>query len=443
MNQCSLCFEPFEMEMNPAHSCIPCGHVMCLPCLETWFRTHPSRTCPLCRVYVDNTVINRAAMDVSINEEDTTIDSPSTSIFNITQYSEKKRETLQDKCQFAFYVIDNSLSMEFVSDGKIYIKTDDNRIEKTSQVDRWEEAKSKILQIARYNIDRNMTAAYYLLNPENKGLWIEHKDYIIVDPTEIEDSDYDGILDDIEYTLLQRSRIKGNTPLDRITQHLLEYLEKQADYLQIPICYNIITDGEPNNKKSFEIELSKISKQYNVFLTINLCTDNHCIIDYYNELDGKIGGELSGLDVIDDYESEKGEVWKVGNRFFNYSIDIHICRMAGCYSVLADWMDETELDIHFVSKFVREITNTNYDLSPAHYMQSRQSFIQLIKKINNQIPQVYDINRRLFVPMLNSNWLEYIVMKRIAHDFVQDYRNTIGIVLIAIGVFLFNYLIYI
>ena len=41
-----------------------------------------------------------------------------------------------------------------------------------------------------------------------------------------------------------------------------------------------------------------------IFLVINLCTDNDAVVDYYNDLDKVLGSELSGLDVLDDLESE-------------------------------------------------------------------------------------------------------------------------------------------
>ncbi len=34
-------------------------------------------------------------------------------------------------------------------------------------------------------------------------------------------------------------------------------------------------------------------------------------MDYYNDLDKSLGSELSGLDVIDDFESEGKEIYKV------------------------------------------------------------------------------------------------------------------------------------
>ncbi len=59
-------------------------------------------------------------------------------------------DVLDDKTQFAFYVIDNSASMSNV-DGKSILKTEDGRVHifGNGKISRWDEAKEKILQIAK------------------------------------------------------------------------------------------------------------------------------------------------------------------------------------------------------------------------------------------------------------------------------------------------------
>ena len=50
----------------------------------------------------------------------------------------------------------------------------------------------------------------------------------------------------------------------------------------------------------------------------------------YNSLDEKLGTEVSGCDVLDDYEAEGKEIRDSGNSFFIYTHALHVCRMAGC-----------------------------------------------------------------------------------------------------------------
>ena len=42
----------------------------------------------------------------------------------------------------------------------------------------------------------------------------------------------------------------------------------------------------------FERSLSNLASRYNIFLTINMCTENDDIVSYYNELDVKLGKEV-------------------------------------------------------------------------------------------------------------------------------------------------------
>lgn len=111
-----------------------------------------------------------------------------------------------------------------------------------------------------------------------------------------------------------------------------------------------MTDGFPDCKNSFENELINTAKNFKIFLTINLCVDDDAIVNYYNDLDKKIGAEVNNFDVIDDYESEAKEVYE-GNKWINYSYDLHVARMAGCNNFIADLIDEGAFAPHFCSVF--------------------------------------------------------------------------------------------
>ena len=59
---------------------------------------------------------------------------------------------------------------------------------------------------------------------------------------------------------------------------------------------------------------------------------------------------MNNFDVIDDYESEAKEVYD-GNKFINYSYDLHVCRMAGCNNFISDLIDEGTFSPHFCNVF--------------------------------------------------------------------------------------------
>lgn len=298
---CPVCLEDYKRDFSAPYTCVPCSHNCCLPCLTQW-RTSNS-TCPICRTRITTTVLNRGLLDtIDINIANNVDDAirplsrtnsnsnNANNFFELTSNNSKKQnELIVDKCVYSVYIIDNSGSMDHYNDGKIFSTRPDGKIDKMLGVKRWDEAVSKTIQIAQYNLNRKMTSAYYLLNPNHATNWVLKKDYIIVN-----DIDDFTILKQV---LLNSSNIRGATPLDVVTNNMKESLRtlvNSENYKHMPICYNIITDGEPTNKIAFETSIRNLSKSYCVFLVINLCTDDDAIVDYYNDLDKKIGNELSG-----------------------------------------------------------------------------------------------------------------------------------------------------
>lgn len=420
---CCLCFEPYELGSNPPHQCIPCGHVMCLPCLNNWFKTKSYQTCPICRSEVNKTILDQETVSqicLGLFHQEKTDSPTSPDLFSLSDiFPTEKDELIYDQCHYAFYVLDNSLSMEFYYDGCIYQQNDNKKINEHRFVSRWKEATHKLIQIVRYNLKRRIPASYYLLNPQKKNRWIDGLDYLTVDV--IPESQHETAIRQVETLLCVSKVIRGSTPLEKITRRFAETLQEKANSISIPICYNIITDGEPNNKMLFTDEITRITKRYNIFLVINLCTNNPKTVEYYNQLDVTIGSKVSGLDVIDDYRAEKKEVWSAGNRCFHYSLPIHICRMAGCYSVLADWMDEIQLEPHYINKLVREITCVYTDLTVDHYRRSRTSFLSLVEKVNRKAQMNWDLDTNSMIPLLSPMWLELLIIQKICLDYLYRY----------------------
>lgn len=437
-HSCNVCLEEFRDDSNPAHLCIPCGHNTCKPCLDNWFETNVRRSCPECRGYVTSSIVNRSLMNVisagvtesSGNNKITPILRATTD--NVQLKRDATYELISDKCDFAIYVIDNSGSMDYYLDGKTFTEDRDGIVNKKEHVTRWEEAVSKTIQIALYNIVRNMPASYYLLNPSTSE-WIQDTDYMIIDPTQLDRNEKSKIIQQLENTLLGSENIRGNTPLDRITSYFIHdrdcFIRPEAEI----ICYNIITDGEPNDKRLFEFQLRELCRCHKVWLVINLCTDDDIVVEYYNDLDSKLGSELSGMDVLDDLESEANEVWNMGNRFFNYSLGIHICRMAGCFSVVSDWMDEVKLQPHYADKLIRELTGTHQlRFGYPEYIESPLKYLKSIDQINVIHPRVYSVLTRRFVPLINKHWLHYRMLSVLIWKWFHSYGYGITIMAIVL-----------
>ena len=447
-NSCSVCLEEYHRDINPPMTCNPCGHTICEPCISTWLQSN--RTCPECRNNVSSTIINRGVLDMIEHSnglypnlphpsapDPPGLDGPSTPLnSNLIQFynsNNKQNETILDKSQYAIYVIDNSISMTH-SDGKIFMEEDSGKIFKQSGVWRWEEAVYKTSKIADYNIKRKMKSAYYLLNSRNKK-WVEDEDFVVIDPSE---SNYKAKMTILKTIILDTINIRGNTPLDEITEYFTTSLKSFIDkehYHQIPICYNILTDGIPNCKLRFENRLKNLSKNYNIFLVINLCTDDEDIIDYYNDLDKTIGNELSGMDVIDDLETEQKEVMCAGNNFITYSNEIHICRMAGCYSIISDLLDEEPLKLFYINKLCKELVGCPKDLP---HWENRVEYIQQLNSLNSN---VYDLNLDKFTPLLYTSKIDWMIwtyqQKIIFRKYWQrhNYLILFGVVIL-IGIFI-------
>ena len=108
--------------------------------------------------------------------------------------------------------------MNYYLDGKTFTYDRQQRVQKCANLSRWEEAASKTLQIARYNIKRNMTASYYLLNPAS-GDWVVDRDYIVINPSKSSRAENVRCMTQLQEKLLSPDNIRGSTPLDRITRH--------------------------------------------------------------------------------------------------------------------------------------------------------------------------------------------------------------------------------
>lgn len=150
-----------------------------------------------------------------------------------------------------------------------------------------------------------------------------------------------------------------------------------------------------------------------LFLTINLCTDENEVVDYYNDLDSKLGTELNGMDVLDDLEAEHREVRNAGNWFVTYCQDLHVCRMAGCHSVLADLMDERPLGMFHAVKLVKEVlkldvapSSSQNPYDPVMWLEDTDAYLDLVNTHNYE---VFDIRARRWKPIIDARKLRSMI----------------------------------
>lgn len=441
---CMLCAQPYIQKDRDGEEfeALPkviagdnCQHHVCLPCLQTWQKCHPktksrramgasygyhlqnttarSHVCPICHRPATNTQVSSFQRNHDESQ-------------NKFRHCFKKNSALgkmwiDDKCVFAFYVLDNSGSMA-KNDGKTFQRNSDGTVFKLPYVQRWQEAVSKIQKIATYNIKRGMVAAYFLLNPRNGKSWIEDKDYVVIDNTEK--------INVLTRELCHPGNITGRTPLAEMTKKFRETLEnyvKSDRYDMTPVCFNIITDGQPSDEYAFERELRELIRQYSIFLTINLCTEDESVVRYYNSLDVQLGTEISGLDVIDDFEQEAAEINRKGNRIVAYSMDLHVCRMAGCYSPIADLWDEMLLPPHLVTKLCNEVLGIEHDgeIDIPNWAVQTDEYCALIEEHTRKMPMVYDIWLRRMRPVVDVGLLKKRITRHNSYVHLTPLQKTL------------------
>ena len=281
-----------------------------------------------------------------------------------------------------------------------------------------------------------MTTYVFLLNPKKAGNWVNSRDYVILDPFQNKSSNISKL-----DSLINSKQNWASTPLHRITNFIRSELNRYTRSREVQgldniiCCYNIVTDGEPDNRDAFVTELKEMAKT--VFFVVNLCTDNERIVNFYNDLDQSVGSELSGMDVIDDMIGEAEEVQAVGNLFFTYDWNIHRCRMAGCHSRVADLMDEDKLPLagalHLTSQLLK--LDENKELADEKDPIAVQEYLEYISSVTDE-KQVYDVKSKTFKPLININMLENVIHGRSTSSYggknVVFNVNTIICIIVAI-----------
>ena len=177
--------------------------------------------------------------------------------------------------------------------------------------------------------------------------------------------------------IMSRNKPKGKTPLHEavmdVRKEVIRMLPQlRADGMKVTIV--ICTDGCPNDVvsksngnggKNQELEEALESlKGLPVNVVIRLCTDYGEVVDFYNDLDQRMG-ESSFLDVIDDYEAEAAQVYGQ-NPWLNYALVLHRMRELGLQGStgLLDFLDQRPFTGDEIRDFVAMLFGTTSDLLP-------------------------------------------------------------------------------
>ena len=116
-------------------------------------------------------------------------------------------------------------------------------------------------------------------------------------------------------TLFYGRQPKGRTPLaTRLRPLLSGAWHPKGHGAETDLILLIMTDGEPSDCSFSELRQLVGQKSPKVFCTFMMCTEEDDVVEQYN----KSLDRLPGVDITDDYVSEKKEVEKLGNKLGYY-----------------------------------------------------------------------------------------------------------------------------
>ncbi|CAH0373015.1 unnamed protein product [Pelagomonas calceolata] len=116
-------------------------------------------------------------------------------------------------------------------------------------------------------------------------------------------------------TLFYGRQPKGRTPLaTRLRPLLSGQWHPKGHGAETDLILLIMTDGEPSDCSFSELRQLVGQKSPKVYCTFMMCTEEDDVVEQYN----KSLDRLPGVDITDDYVSEKKEVEKLGNKLSYY-----------------------------------------------------------------------------------------------------------------------------
>lgn len=134
----------------------------------------------------------------------------------------------------------------------------------------------------------------------------------------------------------------GFTPLCRAVKDI--FREKEAVLRESKLLLIIVTDGQPTddngNDRTNEFLALLRNRPKNSFVSIVACTDDEEAVDYLNKLDRVV----PGLDVSDDYLSEKKEILKAQGPSYKFTFGDYVIKcLLGPVDPSFDNLDEKKV----------------------------------------------------------------------------------------------------
>ncbi|CAF1132774.1 unnamed protein product [Didymodactylos carnosus] len=143
-------------------------------------------------------------------------------------------------------------------------------------------------------------------------------------------------------------RPHGLTPITKILSYVLE--QKRSQIYDRKLLILIATDGLPTDEQG-AIDLINLEdclkndrgKEIDrIYITFIACTNDLNSVGYLNEWDKKI----KNIDVVDDYVSERNEIWAVQGKKFPFSYGDYVVKLLmGAVDPWFDQLDEKKVKL--------------------------------------------------------------------------------------------------
>merc|ERR1712167_165923 len=303
-------------------------------------------------------------------------------------------------------VLDNSGSMAH-GDGKRAVMGD---LTKFVSCTRWRELADDVEHIATLSSALGARTDFHLLNPTGGY------DALTIG------SDTTGIALGTKASLehvkaAMQTTPNGRTPLTGAAIRIISMLEPHALKLRSRgerVVVILATDGLPDDPRSFLVAMQRL-QALPVWLVVRLCTDDDSIVDYWNNLDSDLEGNL---EVLDDWHAEAAEVSKL-NPWLTYGAPLHHGRIFGLHSRLFDLIDEVALRPGQIKQFVEALLNVTLDVEPE---VDPTAFVALCEQALSKAPSVMHPRKRTPCPWLDLRLLERAVRPQrcLATDLCQQ-----------------------
>jgi hypothetical protein len=340
------------------------------------------------------------------------------------------RQALIENTQHVYskriWIVDNSGSMKMMDGHEILTAAstghnNDHRTNKTIKTDasRWAEVQETVNCHARWSSVLGVPTEFRLLNPPSAGGPQQFRvGYHAANDGPL--SLFGRRKSDRHRAekIMSRNRPSGKTPLHSAVQDVRGEVVKMLPQLQadgmkvaIVICtdgcnhdYQRIRNGTGDVQLHQELREALESLQgLPVCVVIRLCTDYGQIVDFYNDLDEQLG-ELSFLDVLDDYQAEAAQVHKY-NPWLNYALVLHRMREMGLQGNdgLFDLLDERPFTREEIRNFCALLFGT--DLLPDPWYDW-DNFVSEIGRLQQREESHWNPMKETMTPWIDIEELE-------------------------------------